>query len=418
MPLVFSIILLSQFAYAYPVTGNAIATEKEIITAGVTPDSFLFSIDRALDNMNLALTFNQKEKARKGLNIARERLLEVREMLNKNKIREAEISQRFHGETLDLVDNAVGQEIDDNSTKEVEEQVELEKELEEHESELDEIRSEFRIKIAVRGNMTSEQQALIDYIINSMQNRTSELKIKTDDRKNETKIRIRQQGGKSEPEIEREFREIENRTGLTEVRKEKALDKLNDSLEEISGLKNELAGLEANNSNSTAVKRLIAEAEDKISLAETAIKEENYLRALGLLNSAKHLLENAERILKNESRVDDKREEKRIRIEEKGNESEARVEIGGIKARFRLASINRATIVSELIKRTGLSKEEITNRIEESKSGKETAEKESGDNGNSGESSNSSGSVSGNSVSEKENSDSGTGNSEVKTGRG
>ncbi|MEK6949821.1 MAG: DUF5667 domain-containing protein, partial [Nanoarchaeota archaeon] len=45
--------------------------------AGITPDSFLWGLDKALDQLALLLTFDEGEKAKKGLEIARERLLEV-----------------------------------------------------------------------------------------------------------------------------------------------------------------------------------------------------------------------------------------------------------------------------------------------------------------------------------------------------
>ena len=51
--------------------------------AGTTPDSFVWGIDRAIENLELALTFNIAKKENKRLENAYERLLEVKEMLNK-----------------------------------------------------------------------------------------------------------------------------------------------------------------------------------------------------------------------------------------------------------------------------------------------------------------------------------------------
>ena len=49
--------------------------------SGVTPDSFLWGLDKALDQLTILLTFDEGKKARKGLEIAQERLLEVKEMV-------------------------------------------------------------------------------------------------------------------------------------------------------------------------------------------------------------------------------------------------------------------------------------------------------------------------------------------------
>jgi len=50
--------------------------------AGVTPDSFLWSLDVALDRLSLALTRNPEILATRGLEIANERLMEIQAMLD------------------------------------------------------------------------------------------------------------------------------------------------------------------------------------------------------------------------------------------------------------------------------------------------------------------------------------------------
>ena len=59
--------------------------EEETEDAGVTPDSPLYGLDRAMDRIALALTFNKAAKAEKGLNIAQERLMEAKEMADESK---------------------------------------------------------------------------------------------------------------------------------------------------------------------------------------------------------------------------------------------------------------------------------------------------------------------------------------------
>lgn len=48
------------------------------VSAGITPDSWLYGLDVAIDQITLLLNFDNGDKARKGLEIARERLLEVK----------------------------------------------------------------------------------------------------------------------------------------------------------------------------------------------------------------------------------------------------------------------------------------------------------------------------------------------------
>ena len=82
------------------------AREKSV-NAGITPDSFLWGLDKALDNLNLLLTFNPAEKARKGIEIARERLEEVKVMAEKNKIESAEKAKDEELKILSKVKNNI-----------------------------------------------------------------------------------------------------------------------------------------------------------------------------------------------------------------------------------------------------------------------------------------------------------------------
>jgi hypothetical protein len=204
---IITVFLISQTVFAYPITGNAIKTEKERIGAGITPDSRLYFFDVALDNINLLLTFDQTEKARKGLGIARERLMEVREMVNADKLSAARIAQQEHANALSVVQSSVKGIERANSTQEIEEEIEIEKELEEHKSEIETIKGELKVKIEVRGEITPDQQALIDSILMSLEGKAGEVEIEIENEKGKTKIKMEQDAGKSSEEIEEEIEE-------------------------------------------------------------------------------------------------------------------------------------------------------------------------------------------------------------------
>src|SRR3989338_7834341 len=110
---------------------NAQQTAQPAEDPGVTPDSFLWGLDKALDNLNLLLTFDKGEKAKKGIEIARERLLEVKAMVEENKLEAAEKAKEKHGKTLVKVNQNINEIEDDDSTEEIKEVIEIEKELEE-----------------------------------------------------------------------------------------------------------------------------------------------------------------------------------------------------------------------------------------------------------------------------------------------
>ena len=85
--------------------------------AGVTPDSFLWGIDKAIDQLTLLLIFDKGEKAKKGIEIARERLLEVREMVEENNLEAAEKAKEEHGKSLVNVKQNIKEIEEDNSTE-------------------------------------------------------------------------------------------------------------------------------------------------------------------------------------------------------------------------------------------------------------------------------------------------------------
>ncbi len=62
-----------------------VAQEEELPDAGTTPDSALYGLDKAFERIGLALTFNKAAKAEKRLQIASERLAELKAMTDKGK---------------------------------------------------------------------------------------------------------------------------------------------------------------------------------------------------------------------------------------------------------------------------------------------------------------------------------------------
>ena len=82
---------------------------QEQASAGITPDNFLYGLDVAIDNLRLALTFGDLEKARLSLEIAEERLLEVKAMIEQNKLPEAQAAQAEHDNNLAVTETAVEQ---------------------------------------------------------------------------------------------------------------------------------------------------------------------------------------------------------------------------------------------------------------------------------------------------------------------
>lgn len=337
-------LLISQTAFA-----QTPVTDEPKITAGITPDSWLYGLDVAIDHISLLLTFDNGAKARKGLEIARERLLEVKEMVGENKLAAAKRAQSEHANVLGTVQSAVKGIGRTNSTKEIEEEIEIEKELEEHKTEIETVKGELKVKIKVKGKITPEQQAMIDSVLASLERKAGEVEIEIENEKGKTKIEIEQKTGKSSKEVEEEIEELEEKKGLKEIRKEKAWDKIKDAEEEINETIKKLSKLNITDRNITSALNALIQAKEAYTTG-------NFKEAIRLAEQAEDRIEDYKERFEEE--------EREIEVKIKGNQANVEVEVGGIKAKFVLETTDRDKIISEIASRTGLSTSEIKNIME------------------------------------------------------
>ena len=94
----------------------ALALEPEV-EAGITPDSSFYGLDIFFDNLRVAFTTNVAEKARVRLEIAQERVAEMKQMAQENKLQsqeKARVQERLQiQEVENLVEEMVnGEKVD------------------------------------------------------------------------------------------------------------------------------------------------------------------------------------------------------------------------------------------------------------------------------------------------------------------
>ena len=147
---IFFVLLILPFVIAQEdilfTTESSTSIEDLPEDAGITPDSPLWGVDKALENINLALTFTKENKVKKGLIHAQERLLEVKAMIEENKLEHAERAQDEHKQILDKTKVNIAS-ISEENEEDVEKVADFESVLDEQEEELDEIRAKVIIKI-------------------------------------------------------------------------------------------------------------------------------------------------------------------------------------------------------------------------------------------------------------------------------
>lgn len=97
-------ILVTCLVFSLLLVGVASAQEVIVLPeAGITPDSPLYIFDGLLEKLSLMFTFNQEKKAAKEMLYAEEKLVEVKAMLQKQKMQGLEVGLRNYEKLMSQV---------------------------------------------------------------------------------------------------------------------------------------------------------------------------------------------------------------------------------------------------------------------------------------------------------------------------
>ena len=105
-----------------------IVNAQETENPGITPDSPFWRIDKAFEQLALFLTASPEAKSIIGLEIASERLAEIKVMISENKFKATIKAQEAHVKILIKVQKNNDKIKEDNSTEEIKEIIEIDKE--------------------------------------------------------------------------------------------------------------------------------------------------------------------------------------------------------------------------------------------------------------------------------------------------
>ena len=297
-----SLIALSTLVLAQDeaqATANSDNITIQLPDAGITPDSVFYGLEMALERIKLTLTFNKAEKAKLGLAHAEERLSELRLLIELKKLKAAEKARDEHKKLMQEVRERINEIEEDNATEEAEEKVEIEKRIREQEKSIELVDNEIKVKI--RGNLTAEQQILLDNLIASFRNSTAELKIEIKAGIGKTKIKIKQETRESEEEIDSRIERIREEKGITELCGKrnrllvKELEKKIEKIEERLEAEN-LSGI-----NTTALQQILEQLKEIKGKAELKLEEKEQA-----CDEAEKLAENAKEISDDASELEEK----------------------------------------------------------------------------------------------------------------
>lgn len=298
-----------------------ITAHQESISPGITPDSPLYSLDIALEKLQLLLARDNIKKAELSLKFATERIAEVKAMAEKNNLDAAEKAVREHSKLKQEVKLKIKQVKEDR--EEVKNLIKIEKELFEQESLINSVLTD--IESFLGKNLSSSESSVLDNILTSLSNSTAEVEIEIKQKKDKIKIKIEQEGGEDKKEIEKEFKELEKSEGLLELKIERASEKISDAEEKILEVEEKLNQI-ANNKTSQSIQILLQQAKEKLSNAKSALANNSYGEAFGYATASEMLARNAKKIIEQgkAGQLEEELEEKEIKV--KKNKSELEIE--------------------------------------------------------------------------------------------
>ena len=304
-----------------------IPPETDETDVGIAPDSAFYGLENAFKKISLALTFSKEAKARKELDIARERLREVRLMIEENKLDAAEKAKIRHEEISQKLKARFENKVDADED-EIELQAEIENEIEEQEAEIGDIKT----RIEIKGELSDEQRAKLMELVENLKSSGNDVRLKIDSRKDRLKIKLKEKG-LTEIEIEERIkseRETGSDNALTN-RIEHVKREIEKSREHLDQNKNNL-----DNDKLAELRGQLDTADETLSEAGKKVEEKKYDEARELINKALRL---AVLVRGNEKRFEANREilrdelkrevgEERLeRAREKLREKEERLEV-------------------------------------------------------------------------------------------
>ncbi|MCD5409649.1 MAG: DUF5667 domain-containing protein [Methanocellales archaeon] len=175
-----AMLLLATAMPSFAQEGSADAEVRIAVeVAGTTPDNPLYGLDVALDRISLLIASLEGPQAHalKGLEIAQERLAEAEVMAEQGNFEAMASAEQEHRHMLAVVKERIRDIEHVNATREIEIQIELEREVARHRENVERFVNELEVSIEIEGNVTPEQIALISSILNSLQVQTGEVEI-------------------------------------------------------------------------------------------------------------------------------------------------------------------------------------------------------------------------------------------------
>ena len=301
---------------------------------GITPDSAMYGLKLGWEKIQLGLTFNQEKKAEKELKFAQKRLLEAKEMAEKGDLKAMEKAEKEHDKLIEKAKERVSKMDGDGREKSINDSmtklVGLQRAIELHEYRIEVLKDLLSEK-----NMTDEQRAKFEALVDKMQNNTAKLMDLEEKKKDNFKTKLKAVTNKSDEEIEKAVEDIEKGQGLDAARKLVAENRINQTEKALEKLKSRLEDAKQKGLNVSFFDEQLSLVESALAEAKSLYASGNYTAALKTLKPVSNFGRNLSEVV-HKMRAEDKQEriaELVKEAEEKNADVEERVKEKAAEAR-------------------------------------------------------------------------------------
>lgn len=197
--------------------------EVEVVGAGITPDSPLYGLERAMERIQLAFIRNKAERAKFKLDLAEERLAEAEEMIIENNPEAADEAQELHDELINETEQEI-EELETNGNAESSEEdldvaQELQLRLMNHSTKVAFVKNRILERLSP-GNASSEQLAHLEAVFGKIIAKAQEMEAKMEQKRENIRTKYKVLSELNESELNEREKGFLERKQEQEERKE------------------------------------------------------------------------------------------------------------------------------------------------------------------------------------------------------
>jgi len=242
----------------------------EIVEAGTVPGDFLYSFDKAFDNLNVALTFNKEKKVEKSLRVADERLAETESLLERGDNKNAEIAQKNYDNQMNKT-KATFSSIDAKDEDSLRSLAKIQENIDRHEQRVLAVKAKVFDKLSE--NMTDEEIAILEEVFANFEAKIKDARNNVLEKKDENKRRFGEISNLTDEEVANRLKEIEDEEGISKNRELRLIRKEEHFNNKISEKERKLLYLETLLKNENLTEEKILEIKNNISEIKNNISE-------------------------------------------------------------------------------------------------------------------------------------------------